>query len=55
MDIGDHRFFSKNQRVIDFWEPFMPMQGYPAKDDILIDRNKTFVLGGDPEKQDCNA
>ena len=53
MDIGGHRFFSKNQRVIDFWEHFMPMQGYPAKDDILIGRNKTFVLGADPEKQDC--
>lgn len=24
MDIGRHRFFSKNQRVIDFWEHFTP-------------------------------
>ena len=30
IDIGGHRFFSKNRRVTDFWEQVMPMQGAPA-------------------------
>ena len=53
MDIGGHRFFSKSRRVTDFWERFMPMQGAPAKDDLLIGRNKNLADGGpDPEKED---
>ena len=54
MDIGGHRFFSKSKRVTDFWNRFMPMQGSPAKDDLLIGRDKTFAPNGiDPEKEDC--
>ena len=53
MDIGGHRFFSKSKRVTDFWEHFMPMQGGPAKDDILIGRSKAYAVGGvDPERHD---
>ena len=26
MDIGGHRFFSKNQEVMDYWEELMPLQ-----------------------------
>lgn len=39
MDIGGHRFFSKSQRVIDFWQKIMPMQGAPSVDDKLIGRD----------------
>lgn len=53
MDIGGHRFFSKSKRVTDFWQEFMPLQGAPAKDDILIERKKTLApMGPDPEKTD---
>ena len=53
IDIGGHRFFSKNQQVNDFWEALMPVQGQPAKDDILLNVQKDFQFNGpDPEKTD---
>ena len=33
MDIGGHRFFSKDKEVMDFWENLMPLQGQPSYDD----------------------
>lgn len=33
MDIGGHRFFSKDQKVMEFWENLMPLQGQPSYDD----------------------
>lgn len=38
IDIGGHRFFSKSGRVMDWWQNIMPLQGKPAKDDILLQR-----------------
>src|SRR3989338_7005870 len=32
IDIGGHRFFSKNQRVMDWWFNILPLQGAPAAD-----------------------
>lgn len=53
MDIGGHRFFSKDDRVTDWWYSFLPPQGAPAKDDILVSADKQFAEGGaDPEKTD---
>ena len=54
MDIGGHRFFSKNKEVMDWWQRMMPIQGGRSKDDILLDLNdKELVSGGpDPEKED---
>lgn len=53
MDIGGHRFFSKSQRVLDFWKRMMPMQGKPSADDILLNREKKLPTGGpNPEKVD---
>ena len=53
MDIGGHRFFSKDKRVTDLWNEIMPMQGKPAKDDIILNNQKKYVDGGpDPEKED---
>lgn len=39
MDIGGHRFFSKNDEVMAWWNHIMPLQGKPALDDALL--NKT--------------
>lgn len=36
MDIGGHRFFSKDERVVEWWEKFMPMQGAPSMDDRIL-------------------
>ena len=38
IDIGGHRFFSKSQRVMDWWMNILPLQGAPAKDDIAVGR-----------------
>lgn len=32
MDIGGHRFFSKDKRVMDWWFSLMPLQGAPSFD-----------------------
>lgn len=54
MDIGGHRFFSKNQEVMNWWKEMMPIQGSNTKDDILLGVNdKELSAGGpDPEKSD---
>lgn len=53
MDIGGHRFFSKDPRVNRFWEHIMPVQGSPAYDDKRLGRDKPLnPAGPDPEKED---
>lgn len=54
MDIGGHRFFSKNQEVMNWWKAMMPIQGSNTKDDILLGLNdkELSVAGPDPEKTD---
>ena len=53
MDIGGHRFFSKDQRVMQWWADMMPLQGAPAYDDKTLGREVTLTEGGpDPEKED---
>lgn len=53
MDIGGHRFFSKDQTVMDWWQEVMPLQGAPSLDDLLLKREVTLAAGGpDPEKTD---
>jgi protoporphyrinogen oxidase len=34
IDIGGHRFFSKEKRVMDWWFNILPLQGAPASDDL---------------------
>ena len=38
MDIGGHRFFSKSELVTKWWKNILPLQGAPARDDILLER-----------------
>ena len=68
IDIGGHRFFSKSDRVMEWWRNILPLQGAPARDDIILDRSVPLEsdtykrkLGGsayrlvetpDPEKTD---
>lgn len=40
MDIGGHRFFSKDKEVMDFWENLMPLQGQPSYDDKKLRKRK---------------
>ncbi|MGI6315841.1 MAG: NAD(P)/FAD-dependent oxidoreductase [Christensenellales bacterium] len=53
MDMGGHRFFSKDSRVIDWWTELMPLQGAPAMDDKLTGRQIALSPGGpDPKIED---
>ena len=54
IDIGGHRFFSKDKRVMALWQEILPLQAKPAADDIILNREKNFSKKGDadPEKQD---
>src|ERR1700744_5068920 len=60
MDIGGHRFFSKSDVVMQWWQNILPLQGSGSKDDIQKDiyyhhkKNsvKLTANGPDPEKSD---
>lgn len=52
MDLGGHRFFTKNEDVEKLWFKIMPLQGHPAYDDKILGTNKKFTGKKDPEKDD---
>lgn len=53
MDIGGHRFFSKNDEVNAMWQELMPLQGKPSIDDLTLGVEKPLSEGGpDPETED---
>ena len=53
MDIGGHRFFSKDDRVTSLWTKILPVQGAPAYDDKILEREKPLSEGGpNPEETD---
>lgn len=53
MDIGGHRFFSKDERVTAWWEEMLPTQGKPALDDRILGREKPWKEDGpDPAETD---
>jgi len=55
IDIGGHRFFSKSDRVMEWWKNILPLQGAPSIDDIMLDRKvplSTDSDAPDPEKED---
>lgn len=55
IDMGGHRFFSKSDRVMDWWLSILPLQGKPSKDDIILNREvelSTKRGAPNPEKTD---
>lgn len=53
MDIGGHRFFSKDEQIMKWWSDLMPVQGKPAYDDKVLGREKPLSENGpDPQKED---
>lgn len=53
MDIGGHRFFSKSERVMNWWAQRLPLQGKPSYDEIRLGRSSVIAEGGpDPEEAD---
>ncbi|HEX7359994.1 MAG TPA: NAD(P)/FAD-dependent oxidoreductase [Bryobacteraceae bacterium] len=58
MDIGGHRFFSKSDRVMNWWLNIMPMQRLAGDDAQITYRRQTATVangaaGPDPECEDC--
>ncbi len=53
IDIGGHRFFSKSDRVMMWWQNIFPLQGKPSRDDLILNRKIPLAENGpDPEKED---
>lgn len=53
MDIGGHRFFSKNDKILELWKELLPEQGSPAFDDKILERESILTEGGaNPEEVD---
>ena len=55
MDMGGHRFFSKSDRVMDWWLNILPVQGKPSEDDLLLNREipiSSKENAPDPQDQD---
>lgn len=52
IDIGGHRFFSKNKHVMEKWVEIMPMQTAPALDELLTGAHKGQDHSHDPEQED---
>jgi protoporphyrinogen oxidase len=55
IDIGGHRFFSKSDRVMKWWQNMLPVQGKPSRDDILLGRTPLLSAATnapDPEFSD---
>lgn len=53
IDIGGHRFFSKDDRVMLWWQNILPVQGFPSLDDKLLERKAHLKKNGpDPELVD---
>jgi protoporphyrinogen oxidase len=56
IDIGGHRFFSKSDRVMDWWLQFMPMQVSETAETAIAYQGSTRSVGSldrrDPEKDD---
>ncbi len=57
MDIGGHRFFSKSDRVLDWWFRFLPLQASPEGRQAVFYQSKSANANGgrpapDPEQDD---
>lgn len=53
MDMGGHRFFSKDPDVNEWWLKMLPVQGKMPYDDVKLNRVSPVTEGGpDPEKED---
>ncbi|NLC78237.1 MAG: NAD(P)/FAD-dependent oxidoreductase [Ruminococcaceae bacterium] len=53
MDIGGHRFFSKQSEVMDWWKNILPIQGEDSFDDKALGRKKQLSPNG-PSPDTCD-
>jgi len=58
MDIGGHRFFSKSERILQWWQSILPLEKTSSKDEVEIQyqgKKRAVALsedGPDPEEVD---
>jgi protoporphyrinogen oxidase len=58
IDIGGHRFFSKSDRVMEWWKKILPIQGISTegvdlrKDSDSSEKGPASAVGPDPNKTD---
>lgn len=53
VDLGGHRFFSKYQEVTNLWESLCAPQNAPARDEILLHKDKKYPTTGlNPETEE---
>lgn len=53
IDIGGHRFFSKSEKIMQWWRNILPLQGQPSIDDKILNRKIPLEKGSpDPENTD---
>jgi len=55
MDLGGHRFFSKDEDIMRFWSELMPIQGEPSFDDKKLNKQKNIQKGGPNPEIDDNV
>lgn len=53
IDIGGHRFFSKSEKIMEWWQNILPLQGEPSIDDKLLERAVPLVPGN-PNPEDVD-
>ena len=55
IDLGGHRFYSKSDRIMDWWLNILPLQSAPSKDDKILGRKMELLSetnDADPEIKD---
>src|SRR3712207_1199849 len=55
MDIGGHRFFSKSDRVMNWWLDVMPAQAAQSSTHKITYRNQHRSLSGDAQGPDASS
>lgn len=57
LDLGPHRFYTKSEKVLNFWKEMLPLQGKPAIDDIELNHDLLPFSdkpdAPDPEQEDA--
>ncbi|MGI6714155.1 MAG: NAD(P)/FAD-dependent oxidoreductase [Bacilli bacterium] len=52
IDIGGHRFFTKDPKVAALWTEIFPLQGAPSIDDLMLERQKSWSEDGPNPESD---
>jgi len=56
IDIGGHRFFSRDESIMEWWLDVLPLQGAPSRDDIALGRRVPLSnMEGAPDPETIDA